>query len=117
MIHANSQFSKANLEASSESVIEKLIDEFWSATGHDPIEVTSAQAHRWRYSISLGDRILGVVSDATNTAHFCGDWSHGSRVEGAFLAGIDAAGKVMRQSVLNVPADDGLYDDMPLFQS
>ena len=117
VIHANSQFSKANLEASNERVIEKLIDEFWSATGHKPVAVTSAQAHRWRYSISLGDRILGVVSDATSTVHFCGDWSHGSRVEGAFLAGIDAAGKVMRQTVLNVTADDGIYYDMPLFQS
>ena len=98
-------------------MIEKLVDELWSATGHKPVAVTSAKAHRWRYSISLGDRILGVVSDATSTAHFCGDWSHGSRVEGAFLAGIDAAGKVMRQSVLKVAADNSLYDDMPLFQS
>lgn len=117
VIHASSQFSKANLDAKSDGVIEKLTDELWSAIGHHPIVVTSSQAHRWRYSISLGDQILGVVSDSTGTAHFCGDWSHGSRVEGAFMAGIDAAGKVMRQSVLNAPADDSLYDDMPLFQS
>ncbi|MFO0940571.1 MAG: FAD-dependent oxidoreductase [Pirellulales bacterium] len=118
VIHAAGNYSKEHFEAQPSQVIEELIAELWLAVGHEPIPVLAAQAHRWRYSISQSSQIVGAFSDSSETLHFCGDWAHGGRVEGAFLSGVAAAGKIMRQVGLMVPTptEDSELDDLPLFR-
>ncbi len=121
VIHASGQYTKQRFDASPAEIAEELLGEFWNAIGQAPIPVLDSRTHRWRYSISQINEIVGVISDPSDSLHFCGDWSHGCRVEGAFLAGMDAAGKIMRKVGLadtrNVNSEsDSDFDDLPLFQ-
>jgi len=54
-----------------------------------------AQAHRWRYAQAAEALDLGCLWDGELGLGVCGDWCQGSRVEGAFLSGMAAAGRVL----------------------
>ncbi len=55
----------------------------------------SLRAHRWRYSRAAEPIERGALHFGELQLTLAGDWCHGSRVEGAFLSGAAAAGRVM----------------------
>ncbi len=96
ILHAQGEFSLTHLEAAADEITHLMLDDFWAITGLDVQEPMHCAAHRWRYSIPIRSEAPGLLTDSRQQLIFCGDWACGSRVEGAFLSGIAAAGHVMR---------------------
>jgi predicted NAD/FAD-dependent oxidoreductase len=63
--------------------------------GAQPFEVLNANIHRWRYALAREPLNQGAFWFRSKRLAVAGDWCHGSRVEGAFLSGMAAAGRVM----------------------
>lgn len=96
VLHATAAWSRAHLEASAEEVARLLAEAFGASVGVTLPPPGRAIAHRWRYARGgpesdgpecLADLDLGVVA--------CGDWCVGGRIEGAFLSGRAAAGRLL----------------------
>jgi photolyase PhrII len=101
VIHANPQWTLENFEVTADEVTEKLIQEFFAVTGigfssSDSPATLHQSAHRWRYSIAQDALDTGFLSNGDQRLIACGDWAKGSRIEGAFLSGMSAAGAVLR---------------------
>ena len=95
VLHASSDWSRAHLDATQESAAHDLVTAFWEAIGRKPTPVRMCVAHRWRFALPpkpLPDRCLFNPSQGVGA---CGDWCAGPRVEGAFLSGAAAAGRIM----------------------
>ncbi len=93
-VHASPAWSRENLERAPEDVLPELIAAFGRLTGaEDPPHAT---AHRWRYALPTGDALpTECLWDAEHTLALAGDWATGGRVEGAYLSGCAAAGRVL----------------------
>ena len=50
-----------------------------------------ATVHRWRHAAADPPLAVGAIHDAASRITICGDWCKGSRIEDAFLSGIEAA--------------------------
>jgi predicted NAD/FAD-dependent oxidoreductase len=50
-----------------------------------------ASVHRWRYALADPPLAVGAIHDAESRITLCGDWCKGSRIEDAYLSGVDAA--------------------------
>lgn len=96
VIHANPEWTLQHLESDPLDVAENMLGEFWRVTGLEPRTPTRLQSHRWRYAIPAQACQQGCLIDETRTLIACGDWASGSRVEGAFLSGMAAAGRILR---------------------
>lgn len=109
VLHASPEWTDTRLDASAEEVLPQLLEAFWEALGESPDPLPWAVAHRWRYALS-GEPVLeenpvaeapveeAMAADA-GTLVVAGDWCAGSRVEGAWLSGMAAAGRVMSQVI------------------
>jgi photolyase PhrII len=95
VLHASPEWSKEHLEDEAEEVVEALL----GAAGDLPIarSVTAewTAAHRWRYALAARPLDSGALWFPDRRLALAGDWCHGSRIEGAFLSGAAAAGRVM----------------------
>ena len=95
VLHASSVWSRENLELSAETVAEELLQAFTAATGLSSLKIERAVAHRWRYALPPEPLADSCVFDGERKIGCCGDWCGGPRVEGAFLSGMAAAGRVL----------------------
>jgi photolyase PhrII len=95
VLHASPEWSHAHLEESAETVEERLICEFWKAVRRPASEPLYRSAHRWRFALPPTPLSDSCLFDAKMQVAACGDWCGGPRVEGAFLSGMSAAGRVM----------------------
>ena len=95
VVHAASAWSQQNLEIEQQAAACQLLDEFWKATGLTPQETTNLTAHRWRYALPESPLTAKYLSDESLRLFACGDWCGGPRVEGAFLSGMAASGRVL----------------------
>ena len=94
ILHASPEWSLAHLENDSNSVLDMLLSAFLTATGLADIKPMYSTAHRWRYALAEVPLKRECLWDADLKLAVSGDWCNGSRVEGAFLSGIAAAGRV-----------------------
>ena len=99
ILHAGPDWSEEHLDDDPESVGEQLIEAARMLPIAGPFEVNSMAAHRWRYARAREPLNDGAIWDAERRLAFAGDWCHGSAVEGAFLSGAAAAGRVMALAV------------------
>ncbi len=95
VLHAEHQWTSDNWERDAEAVARELLDAFWQASGLPPQRPTQLQAHRWKFAIPVDPPATRCFFDATTTIAACGDWAGGPRVEGAFLSGMAAAGRIL----------------------
>lgn len=95
VIHANAQWSTNHWDENPEQVSATLLDELWRATSVAPQNPITAIAHRWKYAIPVNPAKIESYFDAETGIAACGDWANGSRVEGAFLSGMSAAGRIL----------------------
>ncbi|MFN7448224.1 MAG: FAD-dependent oxidoreductase [Pirellula sp.] len=95
VIHAAPDWSAQSYEKDQEFVMDTLLEEYFRVTGQKPQIPTIAMAHRWRYSIPISTAVPTNCFQHRSTVIACGDWAGGSRVEGAFLSGCAAAGRVL----------------------
>ncbi len=95
VVHASPEWSSARVEMGSDQVCSELLAAFWRVLGLEPQPVVQAESHRWLYSIPAQVAPESCFSNAEETVFACGDWAGGPRVEGAFLSGCAAAGRVL----------------------
>ncbi|QDU18512.1 NAD(P)/FAD-dependent oxidoreductase [Urbifossiella limnaea] len=96
VLHAGAGWSAAHLEDSPDAVVPLLLYAFAAATGRTLPPVAYRAAHRWRYSLGADPAARTTLFDAAAGLAVCGDWLAGGRVEGAFLSGAAAAGRIVR---------------------
>jgi predicted NAD/FAD-dependent oxidoreductase len=91
VLHASPDWSAAHVDAAQDDAARDLLGEFSLAVAQRLPPHSHLVAHRWRYShgSDLADR--PVLHDPEVGLAMCGDWLSSGRVEGAFLAGIQAA--------------------------
>jgi predicted NAD/FAD-dependent oxidoreductase len=95
VLHASPEWSMQHLEEEPETVQRKLLNAVRELPIARPFGVVSAVAHRWRYALADNPLDCGALWLENKQLVLAGDWCHGSRVEGAFLSGAAAAGRVM----------------------
>ena len=98
ILHFNATFSRENLEQTAAFWFEQAIDilqfELGIKAGVEPVA-----AHRWLYASQNAELTpSGIVALPEQQLWFGGDWSHGGRVENAYLAGLDLADSLIHHS-------------------
>lgn len=112
VFHASAAWSKANLELSSAEVEVAMLAAFWEIVGLARRPTAHLQSHRWRYSIPTEALSVRALASADRRVIACGDWAGGPRVEGAFLSGCAAAGRVLGQIA---PGTQASVEQLTLF--
>ena len=105
VIHANSVWTAEHWDDDPASVATMMLEEFWQVTGISPQPHIHLQSHRWKYAIPVEPANVRCFADNSAVVVACGDWASGSRVEGAFLSGMAAAGRVLG-TLLPIGSDD-----------
>lgn len=95
VLHADPDWTRNNWDRNAMDILAEMLNEFWRVTSlrqQTPIE---RLGHRWKYSIAEQPSDVRCFCDHEARIVACGDWASGSRVEGAFLSGMAAAGRIM----------------------
>lgn len=94
VLHATPGWTRRNLERPRDEVADELIEAFAAAVGAGLPRSAYRAAHLWRFALPepLADPCL---FDPALRLAACGDWCAGPRVEGAFLSGCAAAGRLL----------------------
>jgi photolyase PhrII len=95
IFHASPDWSEEHLEASPDDVRNLLLDAARALPIAQTFEAGYASAHRWRYALARQPLEEGALWFEERQLALAGDWCQGSRVEGAFLSGAAAAGRIM----------------------
>ncbi len=95
VIHASPQWTADHWEHAADQVAEMMLTEFWRVTGATLQPHQYLRSHRWKYAIPVDPSATRCFADDSTVIVACGDWASGSRVEGAFLSGMAAAGRVL----------------------
>ena len=95
VIHANSEWTADHWEDDPQEVAQAMLAEFWRVSGLPQVGHDHLQSHRWKYAIPVQPSEERCFTDDSGIAIACGDWASGSRVEGAFLSGMAAAGQIL----------------------
>lgn len=98
LLHADHEWSRQHLEVTADAVVEPLLRAFSNLAG-ERLEIESAQAHRWRYAQAGNPLDGGCLWHAQSRLAVAGDWCAGNRIEGAFLSGNAAAGRILSSAV------------------
>ncbi|NND71578.1 MAG: NAD(P)-binding protein [Rhodothermales bacterium] len=91
VIHASAEWSDHHLEDEKSLIQDVLLTGFKKIVGQAALTPMYSAVHRWRYALAENPLNHGVLWDGTGTIGLIGDWTNGSRVEGAFLSGESAA--------------------------
>ena len=95
VVHANPAWSARHLEAPPETVRNKLFQALRDLPGAASFEILDCVPHRWRFALAERPMDNGALWFEDLRLALAGDWCNGSRVEGAFLSGAAAAGRIM----------------------
>jgi predicted NAD/FAD-dependent oxidoreductase len=95
VLHGSPEWSCRHLELAPEVVAERLLEAFFKAAGGLGSKPTHLQAHRWRHALPEAPLTEPCLFDAGLRLAACGDWCGGPRVEGAYLSGCAAAGRLL----------------------
>jgi hypothetical protein len=95
VLHAGAEWTREHLEDERKAVAGGLLEAFFHVLDIDERTAEWADAHRWRFAKAKASLEVGSLFDEDSGVVACGDWSAGNRVEGAFLAGMSAAGRIL----------------------
>ncbi len=95
VLHAAHHWTAENWEQQADEVAMELLARFWHDSGIPPQSPLHLQAHRWKYALPVDPPSERYFFDAESGIAACGDWAGGPRVEGAFLSGMAAAGRIL----------------------
>jgi hypothetical protein len=94
VFHTTAEWSHRHLDDAPATIVAQVMDAVFASTGARRVEPAFVAQHRWRYattSTPLGDDCL---FDPATRLVACGDWCRGGRLEGAFLSGLAAGGRL-----------------------
>jgi predicted NAD/FAD-dependent oxidoreductase len=109
VLHGSPEWSADHLELEPDEAGRRLVDAFEQAVGGLAVEPDHVVAHRWRFALPVEPLPESCLFDAELGVAACGDWCGGPRVEGAFLSGGAAAGRIL--SLRPAPRWPGLFED------
>jgi predicted NAD/FAD-dependent oxidoreductase len=95
VLHASPAWSAEHLLADPEEITEELLGAALELPIAQAVNVRSAVPHRWRYALAPEPLENAAIWHEDQSLAIAGDWCHGSRVEGAYLSGAAAAGRIM----------------------
>ena len=95
VLHADNDWTNQHWENDPTETAQQMLDEFWRASGIAPQQPAHISGHRWGFALANEPSTNGCFFDAQHGIAACGDWANGSRVEGAFLSGMAAAGRIL----------------------
>ncbi len=86
VLQASGDWSRCHLELAPDAAAEQLLG-FFATVVKQPMELVTAQAHRWRYALT--ERPLGqpCVYEPESGLGLAGDWCLGHKAEHAYLSG------------------------------
>jgi hypothetical protein len=99
VLHASPEWSREHIEMAGDEVAKRLTEAFGRALGVDPPAPKLARAHRWRYALGVMGDSPGMLFDRESMLAVAGDWCHGGRIEGAYLSGVAASGRLLGEIV------------------
>ena len=96
-LHSTHEWAKEHIDKAPEEVAARLTDIFRRELGleREHPGLLHRCAHRWRYAEAVPPLEEGVLFDAERSLAVAGDWVGRSRIEGAFLSGSAAAGRIL----------------------
>lgn len=95
VLHGSPAWSTEHFSDVADSVQSDLLGAFGDACGiplPDPLHIAS---HRWAYALPENPLDHPALVDPESGLVACGDWCGGPRVEGAYLSGRSAAGRLL----------------------
>lgn len=92
LLHANADWSEAQVNTAADSVAAALLQAFGQLGGPAP---DTWAVHRWRYADTEPPLDAGCAWDARLGLGLCGDWINGGKVQGAWLSGQQLALQVL----------------------
>jgi hypothetical protein len=95
VLHTSPDGARVRLEQNGDAVKAELLEVAQSLPGAQSVRPVFLDAHRWRYALARAPLEAGALWAENCQLALAGDWCAGSRVEGAFLSGTAAAGRVM----------------------
>jgi predicted NAD/FAD-dependent oxidoreductase len=95
IVHASAAWSREHLDRGQDTVAAQLGRALADLLGLAPAQVRPTGAHRWLYSLASNPLRSGTLWQTDIQLAACGDWCSGARIEGAYLSGIAAAGRVL----------------------
>ncbi len=105
VIHAAAPWSSDRLQDPPDEIARALIGHFFHALGLDAREPRHLEAHRWSFARPSGEVPGDCLWLAEHALAICGDWCRGGRVEGAYLSGVAAAGRIAGAATSRRPED------------
>jgi predicted NAD/FAD-dependent oxidoreductase len=102
VLHADASWTATHWESPAEEVGARMFAELARVLGRELAEPEQVVAHRWKYATPLQTgqpqaeqpRCFSACEDRIIA---CGDWTSGTGVEGAFLSGAAAAGRILNR--------------------
>ena len=91
VLHATSAWSQAHLDDQADDVGSFLMEAFHDLIPAGLPKAFYATVHRWRHATADPPLAVGAIHDGQSRFTLCGDWCKGSRIEDAFLSGLEAA--------------------------
>lgn len=89
VLHASTDWSEAHLADQADDVGSFLMEAFEDLISAGLPRAFYANVHRWRYATADPPLALGALQ--RDRVIVCGDWCKGSRIEDAYLSGLEAA--------------------------
>lgn len=93
VVHGTSSWSQEHVEQSPEWVLQEIGSALESALGK-PCDLSSAQAHRWRYARIARPLKQPFLANETKGLYYCGDSCLRGDLESAYLSARQAAGAI-----------------------
>ena len=91
VLHASSAWSEAHFKDQPDEVGAFLMEAFDDLIPAGLPRAFYATVHRWRYAHADPPLAAGAIHDQDSRLTLCGDWCKGSRIEDAYLSGLEAA--------------------------
>ena len=91
VLQATSVWSQAHADDRPDDVGAFLMEAFDDLIPAGLPKAFFATVHRWRHAAADPPLAVGAIHDPESRITLCGDWCKGSRIEDAFLSGLEAA--------------------------
>jgi photolyase PhrII len=98
-LHATPEWSRAHFDAPREIQADMLVQAFARSFGCALPRIVHLDAHRWAHAIPREPHPESCLWDAEQLVAACGDWCGGPRIEGAYLSGVAAAGRLLAREL------------------
>jgi photolyase PhrII len=107
VLHAARGWRENSTDVTSKAIGAELLAAFFDYTALGPMRVHSLQTRHWKAAAAVSPLNEGCLWNRSEGIGVCGDWCARSRIEGAFLSGTAAAGRVLTDAPRLAAGRDG----------